>query len=67
MTGERAMKAFAEMEPVAQGAVKAEMERLTAPLQERLEFVKNPAVLESKAMFKVENFDLQTVLERGAA
>ena len=47
----------------SKGAVKAEMQRLTAPLQDRLEFVKNPAVLEFLGLAPRADFtesDLET-------
>ncbi len=47
----------------SKGAVKAEMQRLTAPLQDRLEFVKNPAVLEFLGLAPRTDFtesDLET-------
>lgn len=47
----------------SKGAVKSEMQRLTAPLQDRLEFVKNPAVLEFLGLSARADFtesDLET-------
>lgn len=47
----------------SKGAVKAEMKRLTSPLQDRLEFIKNPAVLEFLGLAQRTDFtesDLET-------
>ena len=47
----------------AKGAVKAEMKRLTAPLQDRLEFIKNPVVAEFLGLAPRTDFtesDLET-------